>query len=185
MSNTLVGSTVAALALVLVSGSALRAGEVPTRGASGVGSAAVPAGHVNRYLIPNFYSVISGAARSFTGITVYNNSSSTCGAAVRFQKGQTTTDSCVVVSSIPPKQGRRFCSRPAGSFGLFTCEASCAGAGLTFDGGHAFVTSTNTTACANLAIDAEVIYTLNTADDLIGGITRLSVNKVGRATIGD
>jgi hypothetical protein len=175
----------AALAVLLVGGSAVQAADAPTQRPLAVAPTAVPSGQVNRYVIPNFYSLILGAARSFTGITVYNNSNSTCSAAVRFQPNKDRTDVCVVTSSIPPKVGHHFCSRQPGSFGLFFCETSCPGAGLTFTTGHAFITSTNTSACANLAVDAEVIYTQNTADDVIGGITRLSVNKIGKATIGD
>ena len=58
----------------------------PGQGTSAVGALAVPAGQVNRYTIPHYYSVISGGGRSFTAVTVKNNSAGTCSAAVRFQK---------------------------------------------------------------------------------------------------
>lgn len=147
---------------------------------------AVPTGQVNRYTIPHYYSVFSGAGRSFTAVTIKNNASVTCSAAVAFQKAAGTTDTCVVNQAIPAGQSRAFCSRIPGSFGAYDCVtgASCAPA-LTFDEGHAFVSSTNSSACANIAVDAEVIYTTSAADDVITGLTKLSVVKFGTANLGD
>ena len=47
------------------------------------------------------------------------------------------------------------------------------------------MTSTNTSSCANIAVDAEVIYTTTAADDVITGLTKLTVTKFNTANRGD
>ena len=184
MHRSVLRYAVVVAALSFYSGTAA-AVDLPTQIKPGVaGPLAPPPGQVNRYIIPHYYSVISGAGRSFTAATIRNNSSVTCSAAVRFQRGFGTTDICVVNQSIPPGQSRTYCSRQPGSFGAYDCNLSCP-TPLTFDAGHGFVSSTSGATCGNIAVDAEVVYTTTDVDDVITGLTRLTVSKAGAGTQGD
>jgi hypothetical protein len=173
----------AASSVLLVSGTA-SAADSPMHRTDAVAPRTVPTGQVNRYILPHYYSAISGGGRSFTAVSIRNNSGSMCSAAVRFQNGMSTSDICVVNQSIPAGQSRTYCSRRPGGFGAYDCTVACS-PGLTFDAGQAFVTSTNSTTCANIAVDAEVIYTTSFGDNVITGLTNLSVVKFGNANLGD
>jgi hypothetical protein len=177
----------ACAALLLLIGGA-EAADSPSsagpRASSSVAPQAIPPGHVRRYAIPHYYSVISGGGRSLTIVTVRNGSGASCEVYVNFQKGQAITNTCTLIATIPGGQGRAFCSRQPGSFGAISCNLVCSPQ-LTFDQGQAGITSTNSALCDRIQIDAEVIYTSSPTDDVVTGLTRLSVVKAGAASVGD
>jgi len=139
---------------------------------------------VNRYTIPFFTSQneLSGS-QSFTGITVLNNSTTACGASVKFQYGQDSNNACVIKVSIPPRQAITFCSR-AGHDPVFPCNATCEGDGLTFTTGHAYIASTNSPACSNIDVDGHLFYTTNN-DTVVQGTAVLTVTKFRQPNNGD
>jgi len=146
-----------------------------------------PAGQATRYVIPYYTSqtLLSGA-RSTTMVDVYNQSAITCDVSIQFQYAFGTTNTCSINLSIPPKQSRLFCSRSVND-PLFPCTISCPGAGLTFNTGHAFVSSTNDNnlECARIAIHAQLAFTRDAADDQVEGTTRLSVVEINQGNKGD
>ena len=75
------------LSFALLAGGVARAADSPQQGAaiSAISPGALPAGQAERYVIPNYYSVIAGAGRSFTGVAIQNNSGVSCNVAVRCQ----------------------------------------------------------------------------------------------------
>jgi hypothetical protein len=70
-------------------------------GAGGGVVATAPAGQVNRYVIPYYTSQTSAATRSFTAMTIMNNTGGPCSAAVSFRFPGGPTDICVITLSIP------------------------------------------------------------------------------------
>src|SRR5215469_3377625 len=84
------------------------------------------------------------------------------------------------------RQGERlFCSRPVAD-PLAPCSISCPAPGLTFNTGHAYVDSTYTIpTCANIAVDAQEVFTRDPADSLIESMSRLSIVKLNQPSIGD
>jgi hypothetical protein len=177
----------ACVALLLVTGGA-EAADSPSsagpRASSAVAPLAIPPGHVRRYVIPHYYSVISGGGRSLTIVTVRNGSGSSCEVYVNFQRGQGIINNCTLIATIPGGQGKAYCSRQPGSFGATSCNLVCSPE-LTFHQGQAGITSTNSAPCERIQIDAEVIYTSSPSDDVVTGLTRLSVVKVGAGNVGD
>ena len=145
-----------------------------------------PAGQEARYVLPFYTSqTLLPGARSVTLVSVYNqNTTTTCMAGVQFQLGFGTTNVCSISLSIPPTQSRRFCSRPVND-PLFPCTVSCPGAGLTFNTGHAFVSSTSNFLCAEIAVDAQLAFTRDPADNLVEGITKLSIIGINQGNFGD
>src|SRR3954447_9473650 len=123
-----------------------RPGE-PRPGANLEAPLAPPPGQINRYSIPAFYSFI-GTTRSFVSIRIKNNAVVACNVGVRFQQGQSSTDTCVLSIAVPAREGRRLCSRQIVSGDLETCETACSAQNLPV-AGHIFVTSENNANCTN------------------------------------
>jgi len=146
-------------------------------------TATPPPGQVNRYTIPNYTSQATAATRSFVGLTILNNSAVTCNAAVSFQYAFGTTNICVINFSIPAFQSAIYCSR-AGHDPLTPCSVSCSPE-LTFNTGHAYVSSDNVSGCQNIAVDAQQYFTRDTADDLIESQSKLTVTKFNQPNKGD
>jgi len=148
---------------------------------------APPPGQVNRYTLPIWYSVVGTTSRSFTAITIRNNSSVTCNAGVRFRTGgDNPSDICVISHAIAPRSLWTYCSRPIGTTGeVFTCEISCPNAGLTSNGGSAYITSDNTINCETISVDARLFYTTNSTDTLIASQSNLTVVKANAPNKGD
>jgi hypothetical protein len=139
-----------------------------------------PAGQVNRYRIPNYTSeTLRPGTRSFVEVTIENNSNVTCNAAVSFQFAFGTSDICVISLAIPSKQSRIFCSRPV-SDPLAPCSISCPGSGLTFNTGHANVSSTNTAECSQISVDAQQFFTRDPSDTLVESESKLTVTNLTR-----
>ena len=155
----------------------------PRPGASLEAPLAPPPGQINRYSIPAFYSFI-GTTRSFVSIRIKNNAVVACNVGVRFQQGQSSTDTCVLSIAVPAREGRRLCSRQIVSGDLETCDAACSGVTLPV-AGHIFVTSDNNANCTNIAVDAQQFYTTDAADGVIAAMSRLSVVKVNEPNRGD
>jgi hypothetical protein len=145
-----------------------------------------PAGQEARYVLPYYTSqTLLEGARSVTVVNVYNQSTTTtCEVGVQFQFAFGTTNVCSISLSIPPTQSRLFCSRPVND-PLFPCTVSCPGAGLTFNTGHAFVSSTSDFRCAEIAVDAQLAFTRDPADNLVEGITKLSIIRINEGNFGD
>ena len=149
-------------------------------------SASPPPGEAVRYVLPFYTSETALAGdRSVAVVNVYNQATVACNVTVEFQYATRTTDLCSITLAIPGKQSRLFCSRPVGD-PLAACSISCPGSGLTFNTGHAYVDSTNTIPqCANIAIDAQEVFTRDPADSLIESMSRLSIVKINLANNGD
>ncbi len=151
-------------------------------------AAAPPAGQVARYVIPNYTSQATAPTRSVTVVTVHNNQpgavATSCNVGVQFQFAFGVANVCSITLAIPAGQSRLFCSRPVND-PLAPCSISCPGAGLIFNTGHAFVSSTNNAACARIAVDAQQFFTRDAADDLVESQSKLSVVKIGLGNIGD
>jgi hypothetical protein len=143
-------------------------------------------GQEARYVLPYYTSqTFLIGARSVTAVTVYNQSTTrACDVGVQFQLAFGTTNVCSISLSIPPTESRLFCSRPV-SDPLFPCSESCPGAGLTFNTGHAFVSSTSNSACAQIAVDAQLAFTSDPSDNPVEGITKLSIVKINEGNFGD
>jgi hypothetical protein len=148
---------------------------------------APPTGQAARYVIPYYTSqtLLSGA-RSVTMVDVYNQSGVACDVGVQFQFAFGTTNICSITLSIPPKQSRLFCSRPVND-PLFPCTVSCPGTGLTFNTGHAFVSSTNDANfdCARIAIHPQLAFTRDAADDQVEATTQLTIVEINSGNRGD
>lgn len=163
------------------------AGERAPAVAAEARAAAPPSGQVARYVVPYYMSqnLLTGA-RSTTMVDVYNQSSIACNVGVQFQFAFGTSNICGITLSIPPKQSRLFCSRPVND-PLFPCSVSCPGAGLTFNTGHAFVSSTAdpNSDCARIAVHAQLAFTRDPADNQVEGTTRLTVVEINDGNKGD
>ena len=145
------------------------------------GAPTPPAGHTVRYVVPYFKSIIS-TPRTATMIRVYNHGNKDCEVGVQFRKGGASTDECSITYTIGAQNSRGFCSRPVGD-ATFTCSVSCPDTGLTFDTGHAYVSSPG--GCTNLAVDGQMVYTTDAADSVVSGMSSLRVVKYGSASKGD
>jgi hypothetical protein len=145
-----------------------------------------PKGQEARYVLPYYTSqTLLLGSRSVTAVSVYNQSTTrACDAGVQFQLGFGTTNVCSISLSIPPGESRLFCSRPVAD-PLFPCSESCPGEGLTFNTGHAFVSSTSNFACAEIAVDAQLAFTSDLADNPADAITKLSIIKINQGNFGD
>lgn len=144
-----------------------------------------PPGEGTRYVVPYYTSeTVLGGDRSVAVVNVYNQALVSCNVTVEFQYATGTTNVCSITLTIPSKTSRVFCSRPVGD-PLAPCEISCPGSGLTFNTGHAYVDSTFTTACANIAVDAQEFFTRDPADSLIESMSRLSIVKLNQPSLGD
>ena len=144
-------------------------------------AASPPAGQVARYVIPTYVSQTAFATRSVAIVSIHNSGTTTCNTGVQFQFAFGTTNICSITQAIPAGQSRIFCSRPV-SDPLPPCSVSCPGGGLTFNTGHAFVSSGST---CRIAVDAQQYYTRDAADDFIESQSRLSVVKVNASNLGD
>lgn len=144
-----------------------------------------PSGEVTRYVLPYYYSVTAGVGdRSVAILNVYNQAAVSCDVTVEFQYQSQTTDICTITATIPAKRGDTFCSRPV-SDPVAPCHVVCGNGGLTFNEGHAFVDSTNSSACANIAIDAQEVFLRDPADTLVDSMSRLSIVKINSHNNGD
>lgn len=148
-------------------------------------AAPAPLGHSQRYVIPFYTSQTTTppGMRSTTLINVFNANGRACSVSVQFQFATATTNTCVITQAIPAKESRLFCSRPVND-PLAPCAplagASCSPA-LTFNTGHAFVSSTNnaiTPGCNLIAVDAQLVHTRDAADDLVESVSKLNVQRV-------
>lgn len=144
-----------------------------------------PAGQSARYVLPYYTSQTTTppGARSTTVVNVYNQNAIACNVGVQFQFAFGTTNVCSITLSIPAKESRLFCSRPVND-PLAPCSVSCSPA-LAFNTGHAFVSSTTGTDCAKIAVDAQLAFTRDAADDLLEGITKLSIVTINAKNKGD
>jgi hypothetical protein len=156
----------------------------PRPGASLEAPLAAPPGQINRYSIPAFFSLVNTVPQSFASIRIKNNAVVACNVGVRFQQGQTSTDTCVLSIAIPARQSRRLCSRQPGSTNLEACDAACSGAILPV-AGHIFVTSDNNANCTNIGVDAQQFYTTDGTDNALAAMSRLSVIKINEPNRGD
>jgi hypothetical protein len=182
----LVSSIVFLSLLVAASGRAAeRSSAQPPANQPSKTSVAVPAGQVDRYKIPNYTSqTMFGANRSFVEVTIENNSGHSCDAAVGFQFAFGTTDICSINLTIPSKQSRIYCSRPVPDLlGLASCTVSCPGSGLTFNTGHAHVSSSTSVGCDDISVDAQQFFTTG-VDTLVASQSKLTVTKLDK-NIGD
>lgn len=146
-----------------------------------------PAGQIARYLIPNYTSQTTNpttGSRSFTVVTVHNQSTVTCNVGVQFQFAFGVTNVCSITLSIPAGQSRLFCSRPVND-PTAPCSVSCPGVGLTFNTGHAFVSSTNTLFCQFLGVDAQQYFTRDLNDNFIESQSKLSLVTINASNLGD
>jgi hypothetical protein len=140
-----------------------------------------PAGQVNRYVIPNYSSQTGATSRSFAVVTIHNSGTASCNAGVQFQYAFGTTNVCSITLPIPAGQSRLFCTRPVDG-PLTSCSVACPGSGLTFNIGHAYVSSGST---CRIAVDAQQYFTRDAADDLIESQSRLSIVKPTASNLGD
>jgi hypothetical protein len=138
---------------------------------------------VQRYTIPNYTSQDTATTRSFIGVTIINNATVACNAAVSFQYEYGATNICVISQLIPAKQSRIYCSRPV-TDPITPCAASCSPA-LGFNTGHAYVSSDNTTACSDIAVDAQQYFTEGSPDDHVDSQSKLTVTKFNLPNNGD
>jgi len=167
-----------------VSATAAETGSAGDPSAPQASPSAPPAGHKVRYTLPYFMSENQDAgSRSTTVISVMNQSNKACSVGVQFQKGFSTTDSCDITYTIQPGHSALFCSRLIND-PVAPCSAYCSGSNdLTYDTGHAFI-STNS-ACSNIAVNANLIFTGDTADNWVTGISPLAVVKYNKPNSGD
>ena len=140
-----------------------------------------PAGQVTKYVIPNYSSQAGAASRSFAVVTIHNSGTASCNAGVQFQYAFGTTNVCSITLPIPAGQSRLFCTRPVDG-PLTACSIACPGAGLTFNIGHAYVSSGST---CRIAVDAQQYYTRDAADDLIESQSKLTIVKPTASNLGD
>ena len=66
--------------------------------------------------------------------------------------------------------------------GAEVAAVACPGAGLTFNIGHAYVSSGST---CRIAVDAQQYYTRDAGDDLIESQSRLTIVKPTASNLGD
>jgi hypothetical protein len=144
-----------------------------------------PAGEAIRYVLPYYYSVAESAGeRSVALINVFNQGTTPCDVTVEFQKAYGTTDTCTITATIQSKMGAIFCSRRVND-PIADCVSMCPGTGLIYDTGHAFIDSTATATCANIAVDAQQIFLRDTADTQVDSMSRLSIVKYNLKNNGD
>jgi hypothetical protein len=172
----------AALAILLAVPGSLHSAEERADQPTG-SSVRVPSGQVNRYIIPNFSSVLSSnPTPTMTVVTVMNLSPVSCNAAVSFQQGGGTTNTCVINLAIPSRTARIFCSRNTNYVGVAgACVIGvCPGGGLTFNAGHAYVSSTNSTDCSRIGVDAREYVMRDGADNALQAESKLTVIGLSR-----
>ena len=164
-------------------GSAMAGSDQPRPGAAAPRAVPVPSGQTARYVIPFFMSQTAfGTARAVTAITIFNSSTSSCNASVQFQYTNQTTNLCSISMTLAAGTSQTLCSRPV-SDPLTGCNVSCSPA-LTFNSGHAFVSSSNSpSACNRLAVDPQVYYT-NGSDSALLGSSPLTIVKVNTPMTG-
>jgi hypothetical protein len=173
-------SSIVFLSLLMAASGRAAEGSSADQPAGAKSVVAAPVGQVDRYRIPNYTSQTRlPGSRSFVVVTIENNSSVSCAAAVSFQFAFGTSDICVISLTIPSKQSRLFCSRPVND-PLAPCSISCPGSGLTFNTGHANVSSTNTLDCAKISVDAQQFFTKDAADDNVESQSKLTVTGLNR-----
>ena len=138
---------------------------------------------VQRYTIPNYTSQNRVTTRSFVAVTILNNATTSCNASVSFQFAFGTTNICVINQWIPAKQSRIYCSRLVKD-PVTPCSVSCSPE-LTFNTGHAYVSSDNTAACGNIDVDAQQYFTEGSADDHVDSQSKLTVTRFNVPNNGD
>jgi len=144
---------------------------------------APPAGHKVRYTLPYYMSQNSLAgSRSVTIINVMNQSAKDCNVGVQFQYGSGVTDICDITIDIPAGQSRILCSRPVND-PLADCQVYCPSGGLIFNSGHAFISSNSV--CTKIAVDALMAFTSDVDDNVVTGITPLTIVKYNKVNVGD
>ena len=151
--------------------------------ASKVTAPTPPKGETMRYVIPYFISLTGAGSRTVTGITVNNNTTKDCTVTVQFQsqQGSATTVSCTATLAAFAGMGAYFCSRGIPDT-TFTCHNSC-WPELVSDTGQVFISSNS--ACRNISVDAETLYTSDVADTLITGVRQLGLVKFNKGNVGD
>jgi len=138
-----------------------------------------PPGEATRYVLPYYTSqtLLSGD-RSVAVVNVYNQAKVSCNLTVEFQYATGITDVCSITLAIPGKESALFCSRPVAD-PLAPCSISCPAPGLTFNTGHAYVDSTYTIpTCANIAVDAQEVFTRDPADSPIEAMNAFGAGRL-------
>ena len=144
-----------------------------------------PAGEIARYTLPYFYSVAGASGdRSVAVINVMNQTTVACDVTVEFQYATQTSDICSITATIAPKQSEIFCSRSVFD-PVAPCHIVCPSGGLTFNEGHAFIDSTNSTACSNIAVDAREFFLRDPSDTLVDSSSQLTIVKYNLKNNGD
>ena len=142
--------------------------------------AAPPVGETYRYAIPHFVSSTGGASTSsFAAVSIRNASKVTCTASVTFQYASGAANVCVMTQSIPANESRVFCTRN-GDLGFIGCQATCSPE-LTFQEGHALVSSTTGGACGAIQIDAQEFYVNAVSPAILLGASQLSVTNLKKS----
>jgi hypothetical protein len=138
---------------------------------------------IQRYTIPNYTSQNRATTRSFVAVTILNNATTSCNASVSFQFAFGTTNVCLINQLILAKQSRIYCSRLVRD-PVAPCSVSCSPE-LTFNTGHAYVSSDNTVACGNIDVDAQQYFTEGPADDHVDSQSKLTITKFNVPNNGD
>jgi len=148
---------------------------------------------VPRYLVTYVRSQNPGPIRAATAVTVTNQSSESCAVQVewfRSQPPQPPTSLCILEVTIPSKDARQFCSRNLiGSItncAPFATPANCPGS-FAFEG-TAIVSSSNTSDCRLLGVEARVYYTTSSNgvnDAAISAISNSKIVFAGEGNLGD
>ena len=144
---------------------------------------------VPRYLVTYVRSQNPGPIRAATAVTVTNQSSESCAVQVEWFTSLPTS-LCILEVTIPSKGASQFCSRNLiGSItncAPFATPANCPGS-IAFEG-TAIVSSSNTSDCRLLGVEARVYYTTSSNgvnDAAISAISNSKIVFAGERNLGD
>ena len=149
-------------------------------------SSAAPIGPATaRYLVASARSVKTANTNVATVIRIINTSNATCNYRVTFALLNQSSSICdVSMTGVPQGGAAIFCSRtlPDGTGAdIAPCLATC-NPQLIFHEAKARIFSTNTDACARMAVDVAQVYTDST-DSAVQGIRSPAIIKLNPADL--
>jgi hypothetical protein len=146
---------------------------------------------VPRYLVTYVRSQIAGPIRAATAVTVTNQSSESCAVEVEWFRSNPATSLCKLNVTIASHGANQFCSRNLiGSItncAPFATPANCPGS-FAFEGTAIVSSSSDTSDCRLLGVEARVYYTTSsngTNDTAISAISNSKIVFAGEGNLGD
>ena len=147
----------------------------------------------SRYLVTYWRSLTGNQIRAVTAVTVVNQSDSVCNVQVEWFRSAGPHVNFSGPQPLNPGEALQFCSRSVGALITNCPQRGIAAPPLPTDAantnqGTAIVSSTDSPACRNIAVDARVYQTTGTntaGDTAISAISSSKIVFVDEGNLGD